>query len=245
MDFAVSQARPLEPARLLALTTVAGDAVDPVDPRDCLAPGAWSLALGSGAPAGAPLPRVARVESAQDGTTPSAFLLALDAPLAPGVPYAISLGSARSAFGQPTSSAPVALVGPAVAGIAGQRQGELAGDIALPVAADAGGDLALVDRLSALRARVLLLVSVRRGAFTHAPTYGRGVEPKRSYSVAQLGQEASAIRAELERDPDVRSASVRAQLIAAHVARFDIAVVPRFSPEPLRLSETIEAGGST
>jgi hypothetical protein len=244
VDFAAASVRVIEDAALLVLTTVPGDAVDAADPLDCLTPASWALALGDAAPSGSPLPLVRRVERAEEGTDPVLFRLQLDAPLGPAVPYTLAaLG--RGAYGMPTDSTPVAFTAPTVAGVVGQRPGEQAGDIALPVRADASGDLALVDRLAALRARMMLLVSVRRGAFTHAETFGRGVEPKRTLSIAKIGQEAAALRAELERDPDVRSADVRGQKIGSHAARFDLVVMPRFSPEPLRLSETIEAGGST
>lgn len=246
MDFLVAGVRVVAAARLEATTSEPGDAVDPVDPRDCLAPAAWALALGAGAPAGAALPRVRHVAPAQSDTlAPTVFLLDLDAPLTPGAPYALALAAlARSAYGQPTSTDALAFAGRPVAGIVGQRAGELAGDVAIPVRADASGDLGLLDRAAALRARVLLLVSARRGSFAHAETFGRGVEPKRSYSVAKLGSEAAALRAELLKDPDVRAAEVRASS-SAHVASFQIAVTPVFSPEPLRFNEPIEAGGST
>lgn len=231
---------------MLAVLSVQADAVDSSDPRDCLAPSAWSLTLGAGAPEGAVLPRVCLVSSAQDEpSAPTELHLDLDAPLTPGVAYALALTpGARSAFGQPTSPAPVPFAGRPVLGLVGQRPGVLAGDVALPVRADASGDVTLLDRLEALRARVLLMVSVRRGAFTHAGTFGRGVEPKRTYSAAMLGQEAAALRAELLRDPDVQDATVRASS-TDHVATFAIVVSTTFQAEPLRLSEKIEAGGQS
>lgn len=245
MDFLPSAVRVVAEARLRVETSEPGDAVDPVDPRDCLAPAAWALTLGAAAPTGAALPQVRHVSSAQaDTLAPTAFLLDLDGPLTPGAPYALALDAlARSAYGQPTSTAALPFTGKAVVGIVGQRAGELAGDVAIPVQANAAGDLGLLDRAAALKSRVLLLVTARRGAFAHAESFGRGVEPKRSYSVAKLGSEAAALKTELLKDPDVRAAEVRAST-QGHVASFLIAVTPTFSPDALRFNEPIEAGGS-
>lgn len=243
MDFVVVAAHVVAEARLLAIVSVPADATDAADPRDCLSPLAWSLRLGSEAPVGSLLPRLCHVESAQNGTNaPTALFLELDAPLAPGVSYKLALmPNARAAYGQPTSDVAVLVQGRSVKGIDGQRPGVLAGDVALPVRADSSGDVALLDQLSALRARVLLLVAVRKGAFSHAARFGRGVEPKRSYSPARLSQEASQLRTELLADPAVRDASVRVSNVG-HVVAFDIVVNPHFQTEPLRMLEKIEAG---
>jgi hypothetical protein len=126
----------------------------------------------------------------------------------------------------------------------GTGPGQPAADVALPVAPQ-GGNPAGLDRMAALKARVLLAVRARKGAFTHAPTFGRGIEPKRTYSAAKLAEEAAGLRAELERDHDVHLADVRTQEVAPHVVRFEVYVEPAFSAEPLLLSERITAGGES
>jgi hypothetical protein len=98
--------------------------------------------------------------------------------------------------------------------------------------------------VDALRERLRLLVRARRGAFTHAKTFGRGVEPKRSYTQAQLDREATALADEIRRDPDVLSASVSAQLVAAHVVRFEVTVEPRAGAPPFAFVERLTAGGT-
>lgn len=236
MDFAVEVVRAVAGAQVWVRTAVPGDAVDPVDPRDTLAPGSWVLTCATQAP-----PLVRHVEPLTDPPR-SVFALTLDAPLAPGVAYQLALAPlARSLNGEPTSTAAVELVGRTPQARTGSVPGQPAADVALPVAAQ-GGNPAGLDRLAALKARVQLLAAARRGAFTHAPAFGRGVEPKRTYSAAKLAQEASKLRSEIEADPDVRRAEVRV-VKDGHLSTFELYVEPSFSAAPLLLRERITAGG--
>lgn len=238
MDFAVEAARAVAQAQIWAQTAVPGDAVDPVDPRDTLSPGSWVLTCATQAP-----PLVRRVVPTTDPPR-SVYLLDLDAPLAPGVTYQLALAPlTRSLNGEPTSTAAVELVGRTPVAHTGSVPGQPAADVALPVAPQ-GGNPAGLDRLAALKARVQLLAQARKGAFTHAPSFGRGVEPKRTYSAAKLAQEAAGLRGELEADPDVRRAEVRV-VKDGHLSKFEMYVEPSFSAAPLLLRETITAGGET
>lgn len=237
MDFAVSAARATAQARILAFTAVPGDAVDAADPRDVLAPASWSLTRSSGV-----APLVSRVVPGEE-VPPSRFELELDAPLEPGAAYQLALAPlARSAHGEPTSTVAVEVLGLAAGSRTGSRPGEPAADVALPISAPQG-DPAGLPPLEALRARVLLAVRARRGAFTHAPSFGRGVEPKRSYSAAKLAQEASALAEELRADPDVRSAEVRT-LKGTHSASFEIFVEPARGAAFV-VTEPFAAGGES
>jgi hypothetical protein len=225
-------------AQIWAQTAVPADAVDAVDPRDALSPGAWVLTCATQTP-----PTVRRVVPVTDPPR-GVFLLDLDAPLAPGVAYQLALAAlTRSLNGEPTSTASVELLGRTPVARTGTVPGVPAADLALPVAVQ-GGSPAGLDRMAALKARVQLLAQARRGAFTHAPQFGRGIEPKRTYSAAKLAQEASALRQEIEADPDVRQAEVRV-VKDGHVSKFELYVEPSFSAAPLLLRETITAGGES
>lgn len=219
MDYAVAAVRAIAEAKILVQTAVPGDAVDPADPRDALSPEAWVLG-------GVTPPRVRRVVPVEEVPPRSTFWLDLDAPLTPGQSYSLALAPlARSANGEPTGTDAQAFTARAPLARTGTVPGEPAADVEMPVAAQ-GGDPRGLPPLEALRERVRLLARARRGAFTHAPTFGRGVEPKRTYTDARLQQEAASIADELRRDPDVRSASV-AVVKSERTARFEITVEPR------------------
>lgn len=237
VDFAVAAARAVAQARLLVLTAVPGDAVDAADPRDVLAPASWSLTAPTGV-----APLVSRVVPVEEAP-PSTFFLELDAPLVPGASYELGLtASARAAHGEPTSTTTVAFVGLGYGAHTGSRPGEPAADVALPVVAQRGAPAGLPP-LEALRARVLLAVRARKGSFTHAPGFGRGVEPKRTYSTARLAQEAAALAQELRADPDVRAAEVRT-LKGTHLTSFEVFVEPT-QGQPFVVTEPFAAGGES
>lgn len=229
VDFGIAAVRVVAEGLLWATLSAEPLAVEPLDPGDLLAPGSWVLT-------GPAAPQVVRA-TAQGGTT---LALDLDAPLAPGVVYQLALDpSARAAQdGAPTSTSPVEVVGRGQLGQPGVRAGALAGDLALPLVAS-GGRLGVVDRLEALRRRCIEMARVRRGAHTHAPDWGRGVEPKRTYSAGALASEAAALKALLLGDPDVRAARVSASS-DGHVMTFAMQVTPSFDAEPLNLNEGIE-----
>jgi len=236
VDYVVTQARATAETQIWAQTAVPGDAVDPADPRDTLAPGAW--VLGGEAP-----PIVRQVVPAEPDLPPSSFWLDLDAPLTPGQSYTLGLADGtRSAAGEPTSTASVSFVARTPQARSGPVPGQPDADVALPVTAPRGAPLGLAPT-PALQERIRLLVRARRGSFAHAQTFGRGVEPKRSYTQAQLDEEARQLQAAILEDPDVQSVSVSATLEAAHVARFDATVEPR-SGAPFALSQRLTAGGT-
>lgn len=251
-DFAVASVVVEASNRVRAATTTAGDGVDGVDWRDVLAPGAWSLALAATAPAGAPpAPFVRDVAVVPPDAvspitpTPLLFRLTLDAALAQGVPYLLALASTtRSAFGNPTSTVPAPFVGPAFVGIASQAALQKGGDIAEPPVADTRGDLVMVDQLTAYRARILRMAYARKGSFAHIPDYGRGIEPKRTYSRARLDQEAMALLAQIKADPDTRSVVVRVakDFGAPHITVFSVEALSRFSADPVVEAVQITAG---
>lgn len=233
MDLAVSAVVVEAEGALLASLSVPPLAVEAADQGDCLSPSTWLLT-------GPAAPLVTRVEPLDSEN----LRLVLDAPLAPGATYELALSqTARGLAGEPVDTSPRLLVGKALAGVADQPPGQPGADLAFPLVAGPAGDLAVADRLAALRLRVVQLVSVRRGAFTHLGSYGRGVEPKRSYSLDRLAVEAARLKTELLRDPDVKSASVDVRK-EGHVALFDLLVVPTFDATALRLSEPVVAGGS-
>lgn len=237
MDYAVAAVRATEDARIWAETAVPGDAVDPADPRDALSPESWVLG-------GASPPLVRRVVPVETEGGRSAFWLDLDASLTPGQSYTLALAPlARSANGEPTSTAEVTFVARTPLARTGTIPGEPAADVEMPVATQ-GGDPRGLPPLEALRERVRLLARARRGAFTHAPTFGRGVEPKRTYSEARLQQESADLAAELRRDPDVRSASVAVTKGSDHLTRFEITVEPAVG-QPFVITERITAGGES
>jgi len=233
VDYAVTAVRAVAEAKILVQTAVPGDAVDPVDPRDALSPEAWVLG-------GATPPRVRRVVPVEEVPPRSTFWLDLDAPLTPGQSYSLALAPlARSANGEPTSTDAQAFTARAPLARTGTVPGEPAADVEMPVAAQ-GGDPRGLPPLEALRERVRLLARARRGAFAHAPTFGRGAEPKRTYSKAELEREAGAISEAIRRDPDVRSASV-AVVKDGHTTRFEITVEPR-QGQPFVTTARITAG---
>lgn len=232
MDFQVTRVAFESQRRLRADLSCPADALDAADPRDCLSPSAWVV---TGA-------RLARVLPAEDDTaTPSALALELDADPAPGAVLTFALAPlARSAFGQPTSTAAVSVVAPGVVGIAAQRAGELGGDLALPIVAGPTGDLGLVSQLQALLDEVEREVTTPLGAFAHLPDFGEDVVPKRTYSTAEVSQKAASMGAELRKNPNVRSASVTGRKIPPHILRFDIEVVPTFSSTPITIRKDIQ-----
>lgn len=237
MDFAVAAALAVAEAQVRATTSAPGDAVDSADPRDCLAPDAWTLTATSGA-----APQVRRVVPGEPALPPSAFLLELDAPLTPGASYSLALAPlARSAHGEPTSTAPVAFTARTPRARVGDVPGAPAADVALPVTASGGEPRGLAP-LEALKTRLVREALTRKGAFTHAPSWGRGVEAKRSYSAARLAQEGAALARELRADPDVRQAEVRTVKGSDHTSRFELYVEPTIGA-PFVLSERITAGG--
>lgn len=222
--------------RLRVITEVPGDAALFVEHGDALNPFSWRVS-------GPRPPRVVAVNLAQDGTERTAFL-DLDAPLVPGVTYAVSLRSwARSKYGQATKTDPVSFVAPSLLAAAGTVDGAGA-DISFPPLADSRGDLVRIDRIDALRARVFLIVSSRRGSFAFASMegFGRGVDPKRTYGASKLAREASAVKATLLADPDVKDASVTTQEIAGGAVVFDIEVEPSFGGPKIQARQTITAG---
>jgi hypothetical protein len=236
VDYVVTQARAVSETRIFAQTAVPGDAVDPADPRDTLAPGAWVLE-------GEAPPIVRQVVPAEPDLPPSAFWLDLDAPLTPGQGYTLGLADGtRSAAGEPTSTATVSFDARQPQARSGPVPGAPDADVLLPVTAPQGAPLGLTP-VDALRERLRLLVRARRGSFTHAKTFGRGVEPKRSYTQAQLDREAKALADEIRRDPDVLSASVSARKEADHLARFEVTVEPR-AGAPFAFVERLTAGGT-
>lgn len=250
MDFQVSSARVITDSSILAGLQQQGDAVDASDPSDCLSPLAWTLALDPAGPAlvgglAPALPVIRRVTPAAEAGafTPTTFRLDLDRALTAGAGYTLGLAPlTRSAYGAPTNPAAVGFAGKVTSGIASQIVGALAGDVVMPLDAGPDGDLRVEDRMAALRRRVFLLASAPRGTFTHAPTFGRGIVPKRTYTPAQLGQEAASLKSQLLSDPDVKAADVRFSLIDGGIVRFDVSVVPSFSSNPLPVSGTIQAG---
>lgn len=224
--------------RLRVTTEVAGDAALSVEFGDALNPSSWVVAGDQ-----APLP--ARVHLAQDGTERT-LDLDLDADLVPGRTYAVALQPwARSKYGQATKTDAVSVVAPSLLAAAGVSADAPGADIGFPLIADSRGDLVRIDRLAALRARVLLLVSSRRGSFAFASMedFGRGVEPKRSYPPSKLLSEAAALKAALLRDPDVKDAQVSTREVAGGAVVFDLVVEPTFGGV-LRESQTITAGGA-
>jgi hypothetical protein len=236
VDFAIAAAIAVAEAQVRATTSAPGDAVDSADPRDCLAPDAWTLTAASGA-----APQVRRVVPDEPTIPPSAFLLELDAPLTPGASYSLALAPlARSAHGEPTSTAAVTFVGRTPRARVGDVPGAPAADVALPVTASGGEPRGLAP-LEALKTRIRLAVSARQGAFTHAPQFGRGVEPKHTYSTAKIAQVARSLADSLRADPDIRRAEVSG-VSEGHAARFDI-VVETTAGAPISITERITAGG--
>lgn len=239
---------PLGEQRIRARTSVAGDTLEPWDIRDCANPRMWVLGPGTPAPRFAP-PLVLAVAPLVGGTTAvDDFELKLDAPLEPGAGYTLRLDVlARSYGGEATAGAEVAFVGPRISGPSDLRARTVGADVAFPPVADGTGDLSLVDREAALRHRLSSIVlGVRKGAFRFAETadVGRGFEPKRTYSAAALAQEASRLRAVLERDPDVKVADVQAST-SGHLAEFRASVVPSFSARRVALPNFVLAGGTS
>lgn len=227
--------------RLRARTEVEGDAALFVEQGDALNPESWSLVAGAGAPTA---PRVVRSTLAQVGTS-RVFLLDLDTPLLGGKGYLLALQPwARSRYGQATKTDPIAFVAPLSRAAAGITARDAGADIALPIVADDRGDLVRIDRAAALRARLLLLVSSRRGSFGFASmaTFGRGVEPKRTYGPSKLMAEAVGLKAALLLDPDVREASVDVRELDGGAVVFDIEAIPIFDGGPVGLQHTIVAG---
>jgi hypothetical protein len=232
VDFRVAQASLRTQRSLLVVLSCPADALDPADPRDCLAPGAWTVT-------GAVLARVLPAE--EDTATPTELVLELDADPAPGATISVALAPlARSAYGQPTATDAVSLVAPDVLGIATQRAGTAGADLALPLAAGPQGDLGMVGQLAALRAEIEREVTTPRGAFAHLPDFGEYAEPKRSYSRADVAQRAAAIAAELRKNPGVRTAYVTGKILPSHLLRFDIEVVPSFSSAPISLRKDVQ-----
>ena len=222
--------------RLRVLLSAAAEAVEAADVGDLLAPGTWHL---SGT---APVPRLVRV--ATQGPAARTAWLILDAPLTPGGRYAVGLDeAARSISGGAVEMGTVTFLAPTYGGLGSQLARVRGGDVSLPVRGSATGDLALATRLAALEERVRLRARSRRGTFTHAPGFGRGLEPKRTYSVNAIAAEAAAFRDDLASDPEVREARVAATALAGGLA-FDIRIAPTFTDKPLHVRETIVAGGT-
>lgn len=223
--------------RLRVVTEVPGDAALFVEYGDALNPTSWLLT-------GSPAPRVVAGDVAQDGAERT-ILLDLDAPLTPGAAYSLALQPwARSKYGQATKTDAVAFVAPFLLAAAGTSADVPGADISFPPIADSRGDLVRIDRVAALRARVLLLVSSRRGSFAFASMeeFGRGVEPKRTYSPTKLLSEATALKRALLIDPDVKDADVSTREIAGGAVAFDLVVTPSFDGPPLAVSQVIRAG---
>jgi hypothetical protein len=191
---------------------------------------------------GGPAPIVRRVVPETEAPR-STFVLELDAPLLPGVSYLVGLAPlARAANGEPTSTAAIEVVGKALLAHTGDTPGQPAADLASPMVAERG-QLRGLAPLDALKARLERFAATRSGAFTHAPSWGRSVEAKRTYSQSALAQEAAALASALRADPDVKAAEVRS-VKDGHVSRFELYVEPRVG-SPFVLAERIVAGGDS
>lgn len=235
-EYRVESVAVLAENRLRVRTEVAGDAALSVEHGDALNPSSWLVT-------GTQAPLVVRVEVAQDGTERVCHV-DLDAPFVPGATYAVALQPwARSKYGQATKTDAVAFVAPALLAAEGVAADAPGADIAFPPVADSRGDLVRIDRVAALRARVLLFVSTRRSSFAFASmeSFGRGVEPKRTYGPSRLLAETLAIKTGLLLDPDVKDVSVSTRELAGAVV-FDVEITPAFGGPTVAIQATITAG---
>lgn len=240
--FAVAAVRVEAERQLVATLSGHADAVDPVDFGDVLNPGSWVLTTETGAQPGTLRPTVARVESVDGTSTPTACRLYLDERLAPSQPFGLRLtATARSADSMSTSTAKVLFTAPALGGIAGQTQGVKGGDLSFPAARSETGDLVLVSKDEAYRKRIERMIEVRFGAFTHLPGYGRVVEPKRTYTEQALFAEAQRLAEQIRSDEDTKAARVFVSK-GDHIATFEIHAQPKWAPRPLLITAPITAG---
>jgi hypothetical protein len=242
VDLAILSAVPLGPALVRARLSALSLAIDPLDRPDALSPGAWTL-TGAGAP------QVCHLTlPAQPPDTPLGYAtevdITFDAPLVAGGAYQLGLAPWVGSLGSlPVSPLTVPLAGPVVAPVAGQVVGVAGGDVTFPLSGQATGDLSVVDRVTALTTRLTQLVASRRGSFVHLPTYGRGTEPKRTYSAGAITAEAAALKAALLADQDVADASVTVST-SGHGLTFGLTVKPTFSPDPIALPPYVLGPGA-
>ncbi len=102
----------------------------------------------------------------------------------------------------------------------------------------------MTDRRAALQERLRLRARVRTQAFAHLPTFGRPIEPKRTYSAAALARAASEIKADLQRDPDVQTVKVSIARPVAHLLELSFYVVPTFDVVPIEFKDTVQIAGA-
>lgn len=232
-DFGVVSVTQIAANRLRAITRVAGYGVDASDPTDCLSPSCWSLSA-SGV-------QIAMIESATpDVDHATEWLLDLDSDLAIG---ACSLGlssSAVSRYGQPTDTTTVAFAASPTLPVVDATIGARGSDVALPLASDETGDVALWGKVESLHAWVERMVTTSLGEFRGLDDFGRTVQPKRTYSQGQLLAEAARLKSAILQHPDVKTAEI-SPTVGRNYARLDVRVVPK-TGTPIRVERTVTAG---
>lgn len=107
--------------------------------------------------------------------------------------------------------------------------------------ASADGDLAVADRLQALRSRVVRMVANVENAYAHLAGWGMAPKRGRLARASDLARMALQAQRRLLEDPDVRDASVTCTPAPFGVRRailFDVRVVPRFGGPELSVATT-------
>lgn len=74
------------------------------------------------------------------------------------------------------------------------------------------GDIKLDDNAASLKKRVLRVIQTEAGAFAHAPEFGQQFTVKSVARQSEIQRIASRLQEQIQRFPDVRSASVEAEV---------------------------------
>lgn len=236
-DFAVQYVQVKSANRLDVRTTVPGESVDGADPGDCLSPGCWVLTGENGR-------SVAMVATPVASAYSTDWVLYLTAELLPKstAPTAtLALAPyARASLGHAVDITPYTFSIPEVLPVVDAVPGITGSDVVSGLVGNSIGDLAIIGNVEALKARIRLMVSTSVGNFKHLPDFGRGVEPKRTYSSQKLQAEAARMKASIANDPEVKNVSIDVSS-AGGVATFEIKVVPR-TGVPFVETKSITAG---
>ena len=218
-EFAVEKATHVRENAIDLVLTAQPVFLEPEDFSDCASVNAYVLTSDNGLIA--PL----YVEQIDDFTV----RLTLDRTVEEGEALTASLSEhARAIYGQVTNTAAVAFTGTYTGSKVSPVRAERGADFQIPMASNQSASFALLSKSQAYRERLILLCETKKGMFAHLSDWGRGIEPKKNYSLSDLDDFARDIQQAITADPDTKSCSVQ-YYKGIHSVRFEITATPNFS----------------
>lgn len=214
---------------------------DPTGPGDALNRDLWTLTAID--PTSALVPRLQTIELVQgaptEGVTKTIVRIFVDADLDPDATYRITASAALETLSGVPIMAPLSAdfltsergFVPVYA-IAGEDRTDVASvgnadQIGGTYRYDETGDLANESGDVYLRKRVLRRATTIQGTILHLPGYGAGKRLKTTITPGEVAQYRAELRAQILREPDVRSATVSVTRPLPGILRTTIAITDR------------------